>query len=316
VSGAPDHAYQGDQQRRHTNRHTWGRQAGFLEVCRHLSLSCWSGDRGGLDGHIEGGQDVAIHFSGALDVRQLLSAVVILDGLALSGGAAHAAKPTVNATCKDGTTYSSTSKLAACTDGEAHDSGKVVVRATDVIFAAGNQGQFAAQAGGTVPQAVIDIPSTAKGVSIKRIVGSIDCYSAGGCVTVDGGETYHDPDGFPTGFDDSTGWDSISGISAPGQGYLVGVFLAQNGPSGAAPVALSYSQKHEQRRVFHPLLDQAFFIGDGLTGDGSGTRQVFKVPQGATQLVLGINDACGGQGVPACYNDNKGKWIINYKIKQ
>ncbi len=68
--------------------------------------------------------------------------------------------------------------------------------------------------------------------------------------------------------------------------------------------------------MFHPLLDQTFFIGDGMTGDGNGTRQVFKVPQGTTQLVLGINDACDGMGVPACYGDNRGEWTVTYKIKQ
>jgi hypothetical protein len=195
-------------------------------------------------------------------------------------------------------------------------SDKVVVLATDVIFAAGNQAAFAAQAGGTVPQAVINIPMTATAVFIKRVAGSIKCASAEGCITADGGATYHDPDGLPNGFDHSTGWGSISGMSAPGQGYLVGVFLAPNGPNGAAPAALSYALKREQHRVFHPLLDQAFFIGDGMTGDGSGTRQVFKVPEGASQLVLGINDACDGEGVPNCYNDNRGNWTVTYQIKQ
>ncbi len=193
--------------------------------------------------------------------------------------------------------------------------GRVVVHATDVIFAAGNQASFAAQAGGTVPKAVINIPVTATAISVKRVAGSIKCASGEGCITVDGGETYHDPDGLPNGYVASTGWESISGISAPGQGYLVGVFLAPNGPSGTAPAALTYAPKSEQRRVFRPLLDQTFFIGDGLTGDGSGTRQVFEVPQGATQLVLGINDSCDGLGTPACYRHNRGKWTVNYRIK-
>jgi hypothetical protein len=39
-----------------------------------------------------------------------------------------------------------------------------------------------------------------------------------------------------------------------------------------------------------PLLDQAFFIGDGLTGNGTGSTQEFFVLTGAMELVLGISD--------------------------
>ena len=59
-----------------------------------------------------------------------------------------------------------------------------------------------------------------------------------------------------------------------------------------------------------PLLQQAFFIGDGLTGDGSGTTQTFNVPTGATTLYLGISDACGYNGSPSCYGDNGGSFSI------
>ncbi|HEY3242752.1 MAG TPA: hypothetical protein VGM03_05305 [Phycisphaerae bacterium] len=41
-----------------------------------------------------------------------------------------------------------------------------------------------------------------------------------------------------------------------------------------------------------PGLRQPFFIGDGLTGTGSGAVQQFLVPDGATRLFLGTIDGC------------------------
>ena len=42
-----------------------------------------------------------------------------------------------------------------------------------------------------------------------------------------------------------------------------------------------------------PLLDQLFFIGDGLTGTGTGTVQQFVAPAGATDLYLAVSDSVG-----------------------
>ena len=105
------------------------------------------------------------------------------------------------------------------------------------------------------------------------------------------------------------GYGSISGISAPGAGYLVGVFLAAAGPAGNAPARLTYSTTSFTSAT--PLLDQAFFIGDGLTGDGTGSSQLFYIPTGATTLYLGISDAAGYGGVPTGgYGDNVGSFSV------
>ena len=79
---------------------------------------------------------------------------------------------------------------------------------------------------------------------------------------------------------------------------LAGVFLGPNTPSGPAPAQLSGTSYSS----ISPGLDQIFFIGDGLTGTGSGTVQTFYVPTGATRLYLGVIDDGG-------YYDNTGTII-------
>ena len=59
-----------------------------------------------------------------------------------------------------------------------------------------------------------------------------------------------------------------------------------------------------------PLIDQVFFIGDGLTGDGTGVSQHFNVPAGAGLLYLGISDSGEFNGRPLEYWDNLGTFTI------
>jgi hypothetical protein len=73
---------------------------------------------------------------------------------------------------------------------------------------------------------------------------------------------------------------------------LVGVFVATGGPTGAAPTALNYTTTSStSSSSYTPLLDQTFFIGDGLTGNGSGTEQEFYIPSGATELARRLRRA-------------------------
>ncbi len=131
------------------------------------------------------------------------------------------------------------------------------------------------------------------------------------------GNVLNDPDGNygAAGISSVTGpFGSISGITAPGDGYLVGVFLAPGGPYGTAPAALNFNGDTSFASL-SPLLDQVFFIGDGLTGDGTGSEQMFNVPAGAADLVLGISDACRYQGSgPSCYGDNVGSYTVDYSL--
>jgi Ca2+-binding RTX toxin-like protein len=75
---------------------------------------------------------------------------------------------------------------------------------------------------------------------------------------------------------------------------LVGVFLTNNQPNlSPAPSELDFSLIGTNFTTLSPQTGQAFFIGDGLTGTGSGAVQQFVVPQGATRLFLGTMDAYG-----------------------
>jgi hypothetical protein len=192
------------------------------------------------------------------------------------------------------------------------------VKATDVIYAAGSQSGIAATAGGTVPGA-ISLPTGAVSFTVSSVTGSTtggSCPSAQGCITINPATSLNDAygNGALPATSSEVGYGSISGITAPGGGYLVGVFLATGGPSGSAPPALNFVTSGTNFTSLSPVLDQVFFVGDGTTGDGSGTTQTFNVPAGASLLYLGISDACGYVGTPSCYGDNAGTFTVNYNV--
>ena len=130
-------------------------------------------------------------------------------------------------------------------------------------------------------------------------------FAATGSVVLNeySGNTPNDPDGVgaATSSSSNTGANGIAGLTAPNAGYLTGVFVG-NTIDPTAPAALDFTTT--SFASLSPALQQAFFIGDGLTGDNSGTTQIFYVPTGATTLYLGISDACGYNGGPSCYDDN------------
>jgi hypothetical protein len=133
--------------------------------------------------------------------------------------------------------------------------------------------------------------------------------SAGNTVSVNGGGSFNDADGVgsASGENDS-GSSTISGIVAPTAGYVAGVFFSAT-PSASAPAGLDFTGSTAFASL-SPLLQQAFFIGDGLTGDASGAVQTFYVPTGATTLYLGLTDACGYSGSPSCFDDNSGSFTV------
>jgi hypothetical protein len=93
---------------------------------------------------------------------------------------------------------------------------------------------------------------------------------------------------------------------------LVGVFTGSTIP-GTPPATLNFTG-NENFTTLSPLLDQVFYIGDGLTGTGSGTLQDFMVPAGATELYLGAPDSPRYNGAPGAYGDNVGYITVNPDI--
>jgi hypothetical protein len=134
------------------------------------------------------------------------------------------------------------------------------------------------------------------------------------CITITGGNNYNDADGVGVGVSANVQADeSISGIEAPTLGFVTGVFES-GPPEGDAPASLDFNTIGTDFPSLSPVLQQLFFIGDGLTGDGTGSVQVFYVPSGAKSLYVGITDACNGTGQPSCYGDNTGDFIVSYAI--
>jgi hypothetical protein len=79
-----------------------------------------------------------------------------------------------------------------------------------------------------------------------------------------------------------------SNITAPVDG-LIGVFLSDMVQIGIVPPALDFSTAASRDySTLSPMLNQTFFIGDGLVTDG--TQQKVFVPAGATRLFLGTLD--------------------------
>jgi hypothetical protein len=85
-------------------------------------------------------------------------------------------------------------------------------------------------------------------------------------------------------------------------------------PTGSGPLALDFTNNTSFAEL-SPLLNQTFFIGDGLTGSGSGNIQRFLVPDQATRLFLGFADGNGIQGLPGYYSDNSGSVVANFELQ-
>jgi hypothetical protein len=89
--------------------------------------------------------------------------------------------------------------------------------------------------------------------------------------------------------------------------FLTGVFLDDNAPDDAhTPERLDFSFGGDSFEILAPKIGQTFFIGDGLTGTGTGLLQTFIVPRTATRLFLGFADAPYFLGLPGAYRDNAG----------
>jgi hypothetical protein len=114
-------------------------------------------------------------------------------------------------------------------------------------------------------------------------------------VSASGGTSY--TGGFCVGSSPDGGCTVLLASQGPDNGLssldaLIGVFLDASVSAGQPPAPLDASGSNAFMTLA-PLLHQVFFIGDGLTGTGSGAVQQFTVPGGATRLALGSSDGAG-----------------------
>jgi hypothetical protein len=124
--------------------------------------------------------------------------------------------------------------------------------------------------------------------------GGVLTFQVSGSVNYGGGPPVDPPDGnvnyvVPHA---SGAENGMSNVLAPVDA-LMAVFLGPDQPSLSSPPAtLSFSTTQQQDYTsLSPLLQQVFYIGDGLTSGGQ-TQQIV-IPDGATRFFLGTMDGFG-----------------------
>lgn len=191
------------------------------------------------------------------------------------------------------------------------------------IYQAGGYNDGAGE-GAVLPFAYVFPARPGQVLTFLSVTGQWTCnngieppYSADGTTTV--GVCYPRANISPTG--PFSGYDNTDY-----QGAMVGMFLEGNCgfPTTVAPTLRFYVNDGSQGgiktdfEVLQPLIGQVFFVGDGLTGTGTGDHQRFLVPPTATHLYLGYVDTCSSSGYssPGCYFDNGGRITVTFKISQ
>ncbi len=166
--------------------------------------------------------------------------------------------------------------------------------ATEIITVFGDDNPFLAGKAPGTPCCVIDsAPAQSPAQVLGGLTdGNILTFSATGAVS-------YSEDPMPVGNPDgsflftmnSTYGTGIAGAGSVHANGLVGVFLDANDPGTIAPVPLNFASL--SFASLSPGLRQIFWIGDGLTGTGTGATQQFFIPTGATRLFLGSVDGFG-----------------------
>jgi hypothetical protein len=180
----------------------------------------------------------------------------------------------------------------------------VTVSAQADIFGAGHPVVPSFPAGGGVLPPVVNFTP---GANLVLTFASVT-----GNVSPDNGAENNGPDGGSggTNINSSSG---ISGIVVDRIFPMVGVFLNNTEPANPAPPVLNFTG-NTGFATLSPALQQVFYVGDGLTGTGTGNTQQFFIPAGATRLYLGFEDAQGFQGNPSFYGDNVGSFTATLSI--
>ena len=172
-----------------------------------------------------------------------------------------------------------------------------------LVNATANVYQFDGSTDGTAP------------VGFSITGGSTITFSATGAISFNSGGNFNDADGIGSASSINIfGTTSLSGFSAPNAGSLVGFFYNPRVALVNTPATLNFNTIGTSFTSLSPLLNQVFFIGDGLTGDGTGSVQSFIAPTRATMLYIGFADAGGYYGTPGSYGDNLGALTVNVNL--
>lgn len=181
------------------------------------------------------------------------------------------------------------------------------------IHGAGNAG-LPDPSGGVAP-ILVSLPPNSLIVYITNVSGTISLNGGGGYNDADG--VLVSGGGYPS-YSYAGSYGGISSVEIPGAGALEGVYEPGAPPasSATAPDGWDFTSTVPGTNftAIDPSLYQIIYLGDGFTGDGGGIPQMFEVPQGATQLYLGISDAGGFNGSPGGYSDNSGSFAVTVKV--
>jgi len=188
--------------------------------------------------------------------------------------------------------------------------GNLVVDSKANIF---GSGKSAPPGGGILPP-VYNFQARANQIlTFPKVTGATAYYAPGGTTCTPDGSC---GDG-NTFWTDISSTGGISGIIHKNMRclFLVGMFASDSEPSDPAPERLDFTDTDNFEELY-PKLNQTFFIGDGLTGSGSGNIQKFHVPSDATRLFLGFADGWDIHGSPGYYFDNDGQLIVTFILNE
>jgi|LGOV01.1.fsa_nt_gb hypothetical protein len=159
--------------------------------------------------------------------------------------------------------------------------------------------------GGILPPSHTFSATSGQVLTFSNISGSVS-YNSGG--------NWWGPDGYGAR-GNCQSYGGISGINNFRRQALIGLFLEDTETVDPAPPSLNFSDigLTDSFDQLYPDINQLFFIGDGLTGTGSGHIQIFHVPDTATRIFLGFIDF-NDDTFYAYYHDNLGAHTATFDI--
>ena len=158
------------------------------------------------------------------------------------------------------------------------------------------------------PPMVSFAPGPGKALTLSAVSGKVGCCGPSSTLVSADGTTQ-----FSTNLQ---GLGGLAGIRVDGRAlFLAGVFLTAQSGAAPAPDALDFSGNTGFAQ-FAPAIGQVFYLGDGLTGNGTGATQLVAVPAGATRVFLGFAEGTTGfTGTPGGYGDNVGSLSATVAIE-